>query len=92
MIIGLLSLTCVPPLPKSMCFFYMIIISLTVSFLSLIDVLPPDAAIPVGIDVQVESIDSISEVNMVSSSPAFQLKAGGREAGEVKAWFRSLCV
>lgn len=27
------------------------------------------AAIPVGIDVQVESIDSISEVNMVSDLP-----------------------
>ena len=32
------------------------------------------AAIPVGIDVQVESIDSISEVNMVSFIPTFCLK------------------
>lgn len=32
------------------------------------------AAIPVGIDVQVESIDSISEVNMVRNTPIFNLK------------------
>lgn len=37
-------------------------------------------AIPVGMDVQVESLDSISEVDMVCSSPAGAAHSGGLEA------------
>lgn len=44
------------------------------------------AAIPVGIDVQVESIDSISEVNMVSDLPRW---VGGTSQSQSS---RDLCA